>query len=68
MRRCLSPAGQKGDNSAVKEPRLQLGFCAPHVGLVKNGTYKNLTGLCAGNPNTTLYSGSFGSGVDEERS
>ena len=60
----------KGGNSAVKEPRLRLGSCAPpHVGLVNNGSNKtNQLALVPETPNTTLYSGSFGSGVDEERS
>ena len=58
----------KGDNSAVKSLASDLGYVLPHAGLVENGTYYKPTGLCAGNPNTTLYSGSFGSGVDEERS
>ena len=60
----------KGGNSAVKELRLQLGFCAPpFVGPVENGSKRQtLLALAPETPNTTLYSGSFGSGVDEERS
>ena len=43
-------------------------MCTPHVGLVKNGSQPKSTGLVPETTNTTLYSGSFGSGVDEERS
>ena len=69
MRRCR-PCRMKGGNSAFKEPRLRLGFCAPPtLGLWRTVCQNDKQlAFAPETTKTTLCSGSFGSGVDEERS
>ena len=66
MRRC--PHG-KAVIQLLKSLASGSGCVLPHVGLVENGFHNvNNWLLKPETQNTTLYSGSFGSGVDEERS
>ena len=68
-RRCCAPLSFTiGDNSALKSLASGLGFVHPPCWACENGSIQKTTGLVPETTNTTLYSGSFGSGVDEERS